>query len=140
MAEENSEEVRRFSSILEMNAQASFDVGEARDLEECDGGFGDAATCADYLACGIDDAGAVTCVGALHCRSDADVGCRDWTMEHPTLVPLPGRATEIAVGAAHACAVVDQAIYCWGRNHYGQLGDRSTADSFDAVQVQFQAP
>jgi alpha-tubulin suppressor-like RCC1 family protein len=39
--------------------------------------------------------------------------------------PLKGRA--VAVGSAHACVIgVDDAVYCWGDNQYGQLGSGVT--------------
>jgi alpha-tubulin suppressor-like RCC1 family protein len=36
-------------------------------------------------------------------------------------------ASAIAVGAAHACAIVGGNVLCWGRNDQGQLGSGATA-------------
>jgi alpha-tubulin suppressor-like RCC1 family protein len=39
---------------------------------------------------------------------------------------LPGSAVDVVAGVYHACVLVDQssagAVYCWGYNHYAQLG------------------
>ena len=44
--------------------------------------------------------------------------------------------TAIAVGAYHACAVVDGAAYCWGDQYgAGQLGNNSTTSSPTPVPV-----
>ncbi|GAA3345987.1 hypothetical protein GCM10020358_55240 [Amorphoplanes nipponensis] len=41
-----------------------------------------------------------------------------------------------AVGGGHACAVVQYSdLWCWGRNHHGQLGDGGTRDSARPVRV-----
>jgi alpha-tubulin suppressor-like RCC1 family protein len=43
---------------------------------------------------------------------------------------------DLALGAAHSCALaVDGTVWCWGDNDYGQLGDGSTAPSFEPVPV-----
>lgn len=42
---------------------------------------------------------------------------------------ITASATNISVGAAHTCAVVDGAAQCWGRNGNGQLGINSTTDA-----------
>jgi alpha-tubulin suppressor-like RCC1 family protein len=49
------------------------------------------------------------------------VTCFDGT----TFVVVPGvqRATQLAVGRAHACALAGGAIVCWGDNARGQLGE-----------------
>ena len=43
--------------------------------------------------------------------------------------------TAIDSGDAHACAVADGKVYCWGWNAYGQLGNNSTTDSSVPVAV-----
>lgn len=40
----------------------------------------------------------------------------------PTAVPGITRASGLAVGAAHACAIVDGRILCWGSDSHHQLG------------------
>lgn len=43
----------------------------------------------------------------------------------------------LAVGDAHACAITtDHAVFCWGRNDSGQLGDGSTSDRSVPVIVR----
>ena len=43
--------------------------------------------------------------------------------------------TAIDSGDAHACAVADGKVYCWGWNAYGQLGNNSTTGSSVPVAV-----
>jgi len=45
-------------------------------------------------------------------------------------------ATALAVGSIHTCAVVEGAVYCWGYNAVGQLGDGTHVDAHVAVKVQ----
>lgn len=50
--------------------------------------------------------------------------------EGPRTITLPGRALRVSVGAAHACALIaNGTVWCWGSNHYGQLGDGTCVDS-----------
>jgi alpha-tubulin suppressor-like RCC1 family protein len=45
-------------------------------------------------------------------------------------------ATGLALGGAHACAVLDDGhVRCWGANDGGQLGDGTTADHNEPVAV-----
>lgn len=48
----------------------------------------------------------------------------------PTGLPgLTAGVAQVAPGGLHTCArVPDDAVYCWGNNKYGQLGDGSTMD------------
>lgn len=68
-------------------------------------------------------------IGAQHAcvlRRDASLACwgaggllGDGTTNGPdTTVPVPGlgRVTEIAVGRAHACAIIPNGMACWGEN------------------------
>jgi alpha-tubulin suppressor-like RCC1 family protein len=43
--------------------------------------------------------------------------------------------SQVATGKDHSCAVVDGGVRCWGRNHYGQLGDGTNTDSLTPVDV-----
>lgn len=38
------------------------------------------------------------------------------------LINLDGYISKIAAGKNHTCAIVNQRVYCWGRNDFGQLG------------------
>ncbi len=58
--------------------------------------------------------------------------------EEPVMVPgFAGGVISIAAGQAHSCAVTTGgAVYCWGDNSYGQLGDGSGGRySFTPVKV-----
>jgi Regulator of chromosome condensation (RCC1) repeat len=55
-----------------------------------------------------------------------------------TVQGLPGAPRQITAGAEHVCAQMPgQAIYCWGRDGFGQLGDGEALDSFvpEAAQL-----
>ncbi len=53
-----------------------------------------------------------------------------------SVVNLGGRATAIAAGEHHTCALLeDGSVQCWGYNHYGQLGNDSTTNSPVPVSV-----
>lgn len=54
----------------------------------------------------------------------------------PVQVPLTN-VTSVAVGPAHACAVLtDRTARCWGSNTLGQLGNGTTNDSDQPVPVR----
>jgi alpha-tubulin suppressor-like RCC1 family protein len=49
-------------------------------------------------------------------------------------------AKSVATGSAHACATrADGAVFCWGANDRGQLGDGTTVDRTAPVQVNAAA-
>lgn len=51
-------------------------------------------------------------------------------------VPLMGKASKIAVGQNHTCALLDTGfVRCWGQNNYGQLGLNSTQNVGDAEAI-----
>lgn len=43
--------------------------------------------------------------------------------------------TDITAGSAHGCAVASGAVYCWGSNSLGQLGNNSTTQSLAPTPV-----
>ena len=60
-------------------------------------------------------------------------------MVTPTRVGLPGPAIAIAVGDAHACALLDtDHVWCWGDNSAAQLGLGSTDASRHATPSMVQ--
>lgn len=76
--------------------------------------------------CAVLDAGQVVCWGAIirdrgQLGSPAPLGVADAYL--PVALGTGRRATALALGDAHSCALLDDArIKCWGDNTYGQLG------------------
>jgi cysteine-rich repeat protein len=61
--------------------------------------------------------------------------CQDYTGDtthcwpFPVTVLLPGPATALTAGSAHACAIIEGGqAYCWGSNATGALGSATTPD------------
>lgn len=83
------------------------------------------------LSCAILGSGDVRCWG-----EHAALGAvADYVFAKPVTVSGLSGATAIAAGYLCACAVVDGAVWCWGNNAYGQLGNGTTDDSITPVQV-----
>jgi alpha-tubulin suppressor-like RCC1 family protein len=48
----------------------------------------------------------------------------------------PGAVVDVVAGGQHACALHETGeVSCWGRNHFGQLGDATTDDRWWAAPV-----
>jgi alpha-tubulin suppressor-like RCC1 family protein len=77
---------------------------------------GGAHTCASV-------SGAAYCWGsdlALALGSGSSAG----VTPNPASIPgLPSTITALAAGTWHTCGLADGAVYCWGANVYGQLGN-----------------
>jgi alpha-tubulin suppressor-like RCC1 family protein len=96
-------------------------------------------TAGAYVTCALDAAGAAFCWGynvygelGDGANSNADV-----PVAVDTSGVLAGKTlTQINASWYHACAVdTAGAVFCWGRNSYGQLGNASSADSNVPVAV-----
>src|SRR5262249_36244484 len=48
---------------------------------------------------------------------------------------LTGVATAIVAGDLHTCVLIGTAVWCWGHNNQGQLGDGTMSDNDHPVQV-----
>jgi alpha-tubulin suppressor-like RCC1 family protein len=104
------------------------------------------------FACGIRADGTVWCWGnSFNGEVGPGVGVGN-SSSVPVQVPLTGTFTMITAGNNHACAYRpgpggaygSQAVFCWGRNSEGQLGNGTTTQTSTPVQVSgvtgFNAP
>lgn len=67
---------------------------------------------------------------------DHTVSCWD-AFAQPVPATLAGlsNVTAVAVGTLHSCAVASGAVWCWGANFFGQLGDGTRTESATPVRV-----
>lgn len=85
-------------------------------------------TTGEYHSCAITSTEAVYCWGL---NSNGQIG--DGTTDSPKLSPvtvsgLNSGVTAIAAGDSHTCVIKSGgAVFCWGKNDYGQVGDGTTA-------------
>lgn len=97
---------RPFWSVSATDRAAPMTVPGLRDSVQVESSGTSCACVAD---------GTVRCWG---CTSDSSYQCTP-----PSVVEGTGRVTQVAMGAAHQCALSATAtVLCWGENHYGQLG------------------
>ncbi len=84
---------------------------------------------------------AVTTGGALYCwgrNNQGQLGIGNRTNSFlPTLVPGMGAGVEsVSTGRYHTCAVMTSgALYCWGDNVRGQIGDGTQSDRLSPVLI-----
>jgi alpha-tubulin suppressor-like RCC1 family protein len=89
---------------------------------------------------------AITTTGAVLCWGDDSAGQLgggsfvDGGVAAPVHVTLGGAASEIGTGELFTCALVgpdsSNAVWCWGDNSYGQLGNGGGGPSAVPVRVQ----
>lgn len=104
-------------------------------------------------ATGVVAGGAFSCVlasdDALYCWGDNHFGQLaiggNTVRATPAQVPGLAHVTALAAGGAHTCATADdvggaRALFCWGANGSGQLGNGSSVDARDATRISSLAP
>lgn len=91
----------------------------------------------DRHACAVDDAGDVWCWGNGTQGQIGDGNTND-VNDMPIAIAGPANTTfvQVASGALHSCALTDaDAVWCWGWNGSGQLGNGTTTQQTTPVQV-----
>ena len=102
-------------------------------------GFSSSGTLrASAVAAGADVSCLVTTTGAVKCWGDAYGGVLGSTLidrATPGDTPIMSGATDVTLGAYHACAVVSGAVQCWGTNTYWQCGVGTGTPTYNPVTV-----
>ena len=75
--------------------------------------------------CGVASTGNLYCWGADNYGQLGQGASGGPDQLVPLLVPSLSGVTDVQLGQDHACATTDQSVYCWGRNHTGQIGNGS---------------
>jgi hypothetical protein len=89
---------------------------------------------ADF-ACALLTSGAVRCWGS-NAYGQVGNGFTAFANEPSAVTGLAAGITAVTVGSYHACALTTAgAVWCWGRNNYGQLGDGTNANRAAPVSV-----
>ncbi|HSE28694.1 MAG TPA: hypothetical protein VLA95_10735 [Gemmatimonadales bacterium] len=97
------------------------------------------------ISAGLEHTCALTAAGEIYCWGDntwgqlGDGGTGDQSA--PVLVQAPGGAAFawVSAGENHSCGVTTAGVaYCWGDNHYGQLGTGTNESSNVPVKVALQ--
>ena len=89
----------------------------------------------DYQGC------ALTTDNGIYCWGGSPGNGSSSNSAVPVAVNMSGvlsgkTITQIASGGVHSCALTtDNGMYCWGQNGNGELGNNSTANSYDPVAV-----
>jgi alpha-tubulin suppressor-like RCC1 family protein len=105
----------------------------------------DAAACITKNGCiagGRDHTCFIDALGKVYCFNDNEFGqlgiapSSARSAQPVEVAGLPGFANQLVAGDAFTCALQsDGAVYCWGANESGQLGDGSLESSHVPVQV-----
>jgi alpha-tubulin suppressor-like RCC1 family protein len=88
--------------------------------------------------CALTVNGAVYCWGANDAGQVGDGTTENRTLPVPVLMPAGVTVSWIVVGLKHSCAFsFGHAMYCWGANASGQLGDGTTTNRLQPTLVKF---
>jgi len=86
-------------------------------------------------ACALMTTGGVKCWGINTAGELGDPNNTTSESKFPVDVPGLAGVSAIAVGGAHACALISGAVKCWGANASGQVGNNSTSVATSPASV-----
>ena len=87
------------------------------------------------FTCSLSNYGNVKCWGSND-YGQIGIGVIGGQYSTPQKVIGISNAKQLALGAAHVCAIItDLSVKCWGNNGQGELGNNSTTTSSDPVSV-----
>ena len=93
-------------------------------------------TAGDYHSCVVTGLGAAVCWGL---NSSGQLGTGTGIVQSLTPVSVAGLSSgvkQVSAGVTHTCAVTGAgAVFCWGSNSFGQLGNGTTTLSNSPVNV-----
>jgi cysteine-rich repeat protein len=91
----------------------------------------------EFHACALDPSGAAWCWG--ECSAEGECGTSGGTgLIKPVAMPAATTFTGLGLGARHSCGFNAQgALWCWGRNNYGQIGDGTTVSRTTPVRTSW---
>ena len=76
----------------------------------------------DSTICAINTSNALSCWG-LGAYGQLGNGIYGYVVDQPQqVIGMDSGVSDVAVGYAHACAIRNGALYCWGDNTFGQVG------------------
>lgn len=103
------------------------------------GGFHySAVAVGNFAACGLTEVQTIACWGDEFTGSLGISGrnCPNSICTTPQEIPFHKRFKAVTVGALHSCAISEEgAIYCWGFNFSGQIGDGTTINRTQPIRV-----
>ncbi|MBN2723749.1 MAG: hypothetical protein JXR95_06735 [Deltaproteobacteria bacterium] len=84
----------------------------------------------EYHSCAKTESGNLWCWGTMKHRTSMIV-----KMTQPTIIKESKNVSLISSGYNHQCSIINNRLMCFGLNNYGQLGNKSTVDSSNPVEV-----
>jgi alpha-tubulin suppressor-like RCC1 family protein len=116
--------------------RSHIDFGSLVPVDASDGLIFRSVSAGDDHYCGVTPAGIAYCAGH---NNDGQLGIGSDIRSSDKFVPVAGGLTFKSVGpffGSHTCGITTtEAAYCWGLNHFGQLGDGSNKNTNSPVAV-----
>jgi alpha-tubulin suppressor-like RCC1 family protein len=117
-------------------SQSDAGAGNLQPVQE--GGLPAAVTTASVAfdhSCAVDTNGALWCWGAND-HGQLGNGTTDPSASPLRVDTLGSSVRTVAVGGSDSCAILDDGtLYCWGNNSSGTIGDATSTDRHEPVQV-----